>query len=124
MSLRIKLPLAAALALALPAVATAHSALVSSSPKDGAVVARVPARVVLVFAQVPAKVGLMSVMDLQGRDIVARVRRDRRDARRVVVTLKPGAAGRYRTTWRVMSPDAHRLTGTFSFTARAAGGAP
>jgi copper resistance protein C len=120
---RLLLTLMAASALLASAAgpASAHNTLLSSTPSDGETVPRMPEAVVLVFddsaiamgAQVvvtgpsgPVQTGSPTVVDNSAQQ-----------------PLAAGApAGNYTVAWRVTSADGHPITGTFQFTARAAGG--
>ena len=107
-------------AIGAAASADAHDVLVSTSPANGAQVTTVPPQVSLRFDQTvlglgtevvvtgpagPVQLGKASVVD-----------------NTVTERLQPGApAGRYTVDWRVTSVDGHPVSGTFAFTARAAG---
>ncbi len=113
---------AAALLAVVAAPAAGHTDVTSSSPADGAVVDRVPARVVLTFGQTIGGAGAMTLTRNGAGNLVKSARRDPRNARRVLVTLKqPGArkqAGRYRLSWRVSAPDGHAMRGVIAFRVR------
>jgi methionine-rich copper-binding protein CopC len=105
--------------LATAAPAAAHDVLVSTSPKDGASVATTPSTVVLTFEEPALAVGTKVVVtgpdgpvqDGDARLVGSTVRQD----------LVPGSpAGAYRVQWRVTSDDGHAVSGTFSFTSKAA----
>jgi len=100
--------------------AFADSTLLSSTPADGETVPRTPEAVVLVFdkpalasgAQVvvtgpsgPVQTGSPIVVDNSARQPLA----------------ADAPAGDYTVAWRVTSADGHPITGTFRFTAEAAG---
>lgn len=108
-----------ALSVATASPASAHDALVSTSPADGSRVRAMPAEVVLTFEEPPASVGT-SVVVTGPRGIV------QHGASRLVgdtvhQPLAAGApAGRYRVAWRITSDDGHVVSGTFVFTAAAA----
>ncbi|WP_415856882.1 copper resistance CopC family protein [Sinomonas sp. G460-2] len=115
--------LALAAAVLLPgAAAQAHDVLESTSPANGSTVASVPGAVVLTFDHTPIAIGTkITVTDASGADESAG------DAtvvdNQVTQALKQGApAGKYTVVWRVVSSDSHPIEGTFTFTARAAGG--
>ncbi|WP_240630366.1 copper resistance CopC family protein [Specibacter cremeus] len=115
---------AAVVLLAMLGVATgasAHAELSSSTPKDGATVATVPADVTLTMTEnVVANYSFVEVKDAAGTNwangpvrVVDNV---------VTQPLREGApAGTYAVAWRVLSVDGHNTQGTFSFTATGAG---
>ena len=110
----------AAISLLVGAVpASAHDALRSTSPADGATVDRLPDRVVLTFDQPalalgsevvvtgpagPVSDGPPSLVDNEVRQPV-----------------RTGPAGRYTVVWRVTSADGHPVSGSFAFTTQQAG---
>ena len=103
--------------------ASAHDAVESTSPADGAGVPVPPDTVSLTLSKPPLALGTqIKVSDAAGTDwaegaaqIVDNVAAQK---------LRPGApAGRFTVQWRVASSDGHPIEGTFSFTAAAAGAA-
>jgi copper resistance protein C len=97
------------------APASAHNSLVSSSPADGADLARAPGAVTLTFDQpVGRKFGVVAVTGPDGDE----VQRDTLHVSGATATQplhplrQPGA---YKVAWRVVSADGHPITGTFSF---------
>ncbi len=112
--------LAAAICLGVGATtALAHTEVTSSSPPDGATLSRLPAKVVLTFAEPIQRVRLV-VVKRNGRGNLAKtVAQDPRDARRVLVTLKrPGLkwqAGRYRVNWLITATDGDAVNGVVAF---------
>lgn len=100
-------------------VASAHDALVGTSPADGSTVGAVPGRVTLTFDE-PA-LALGSTVVVAGPDGRVMSGRTRVTDNRVTQAVQPGApAGRYTVTWRVTSVDGHPVSGSFGFTATAA----
>jgi methionine-rich copper-binding protein CopC len=114
--------LAAALAVAAPAVALAHTEVRSSSPRDGAVLARTPAAMAVTFGEPIGRLGTMTMTRNGAGNLVKSARIAPRNARTALIALKrPGAAkqaGRYRLTWRITGADGHRLSGTITFRVR------
>jgi copper resistance protein C len=111
---------AAGLALMMAAPASAHDSLVSSSPADGQTVATMPDSIVLTMNEAAVAVGTRVVVS--GPDGEVQQGRPRLSKNTVEQALEPSApAGRYTVTWRVTSADGHPVSGTFSFTASAAG---
>ena len=111
--------LAAALCLGAGAtMALAHTEVESSSPRDGATLSRLPARVVLTFGG-PIAVRTVVVKRNGKGNLAKTVARDPRDATRVLVTLKrPGLkwqAGRYRVNWVITATDGDAVSGVLAF---------
>ena len=100
------------LATAVPA--SAHDVLRSTNPADGAVVDRLPDRVVLTFGEPALAIGTEVVVtgpagpvsDGPPQLVDAEVRQP----------VRAGPAGRYTVLWRVTSADGHPVSGTFAFT--------
>ena len=100
------------IATAVPA--SAHDVLRSTNPADGAVVDRLPDRVVLTFDEPALAIGTDVVVtgpagpvsDGQPQLVDAEVRQP----------VRAGPAGRYTVLWRVTSADGHPVSGTFAFT--------
>ena len=98
--------------------ADAHTVLVSSSPKSGAVVPRLPRTVSLTFVAPLAKVLRAQVLDARGRDRAVSARLSPRFAGTVLIRTRSGPRGRYTVRYRVLSRDGHVVTGTIRFRAR------
>ena len=100
------------IATAVPAAA--HDVLRSTNPADGAVVDRLPDRVVLTFDEPALAIGTEVVVtgpagpvsDGPPQLVDAEVRQP----------VRAGPAGRYTVLWRVTSADGHPVSGTFAFT--------
>ena len=120
---RLLCPMLAAIALLVWAAgpASAHNTLRSSTPGDGEKVPRTPEAVLLVFDESAIAMGAQVVVTgpsgpvQAGSPIVTD-----NSARQPLAAGAP--AGDYTVTWRVTSADGHPVTGTFHFTAQAAGG--
>ena len=105
------------IATAVPA--SAHDVLRSTNPADGAVVDRLPDRVVLTFDEPALAIGTEVVVtgpagpvsDGPPQLVDAEVRQP----------VRAGPAGRYTVLWRVTSADGHPVSGTFAFTTEQAG---
>jgi methionine-rich copper-binding protein CopC len=99
--------------------AAAHNGLVSTTPTDGATVARAPSAVALTFDEPALALGTaLVVTDSAGQQVQAG------SASLIDTTvsqaLQPGIpAGEYAVTWRVTSADGHPISGRFTFTAKA-----
>jgi copper transport protein len=97
--------------------ALAHAALLSTDPQDGIVLEQAPEQVSLRFNQpVAISLGAVRVIDPSG----ARVddgQPERTDGGKVVTVRLPdaGAEGTYVLTWRVVSQDAHPVSGVSTF---------
>jgi methionine-rich copper-binding protein CopC len=100
--------------------ALAHDELVSSNPSSGAEVPTVPQTVTLRFDEPAMAVGTKIVVTGPAGEV--QVGNATVVDKTVTERLQPGApAGRYTVDWRVTSVDGHPVSGTFAFTARAAG---
>jgi methionine-rich copper-binding protein CopC len=116
---------AAACLLALPlglaglAPASAHDEILSTSPKDGAVLAEAPAEIVLTFGEEVEDLGAAVVVTdsagaklATGKPVV--------DGVTVTQALAPATApGAVKVAWRVVSGDGHPVSGTFAFSVEA-----
>lgn len=118
---RVTVPVALAL-LGLATVAQAHPKLVTASPAANAIVAK-PARVVLRFSErlsprfSGADLMMTGMAGMRHAPVkVASAAAVAPDGRTLVITPNaPLAAGTYSVTWRVVSADTHRITGTHPF---------
>jgi copper transport protein len=116
-----------ALALLLPAAASAHARLEGTEPPQGAVVKKEPAAVIFEFDEpVEGNFGAVRVYDAAGERV------DEGDAfhpngegPRLGVHLKPGLPdGSYTATYRVVSADGHIVSSGYVFSIGKAGKAP
>lgn len=123
--------LSAVLSVAVSAApAAAHDGLVSSSPADGATVARTPTEVVLTLSEPAVAMGTTVVVNGPAGPVASGGAR--LVDRTVSQSLAAGApAGRYLVSWRVTSTDGHPVNGQLRFTSQApsaarsgAGGGP
>jgi copper transport protein len=112
--------LAVVCAAAVPAVASAHSALESSDPAADSSVPVSPRQIVLTFSEAPdAKLSLVRVLDAQGATVpgvgAAEAVPGAPTSLRVAPS-KPLADGVYTVNWRaVSSVDGHVESGAFAF---------
>jgi copper transport protein len=108
---------AAAAALALPAVAWAHAALVRTVPTASLVVNRPPPVVLLTYTEaVEPRFAAVSVTDAAGGSVRAgNPRRSASDPKTLVVPLRRVPQGWYLVYWRVISVDGHPVRGAFTF---------
>jgi len=110
------LAVAAALAaLALPASAWAHANLVSTEPPNGAVLARSPAAVRIVYDDViRAGPGIAAIRNGAGSVLAGRARVE--GGRTLVLPLRRGLAnGDYSVRWSIVSDDGHLESGVLAF---------
>jgi copper transport protein len=105
------------LLVAASAPALAHAALLETDPEDGLVLAAPPSSVTLRFSEpVGTSLGAVRVIDPAGTrvDDGRPIRSD--GGRRVTVALPEASAqGTYVLTWRVVSEDAHPVSGVSTF---------
>jgi copper transport protein len=100
---------------ALPGTAWAHATLVRTSPAGGAVVARAPAAVRVVFDDV-VKVGPGIAAIRNGRGTVLAGRARVEAGRTLVIPLRRGLGdGDYSVRWVIVSDDGHVESGVLAF---------
>lgn len=100
--------------------ASAHNSLVSTAPIADGAVDRTPERVVLTFDEPALALGTQIVV--AGPAGPVQVGSPQLVDNTVSQALQPGApAGSYTVTWRVTSTDGHPISGSYAFTAAAAG---
>jgi copper transport protein len=104
-------------ALAFPAAASAHARFVGSKPADGAVLARPPADVRVLFDDEIRPAGGDRAVDAQRRSVLAGpARRLGGNRRALVIPLRPSLPrGSYTVRWRAVSDDGHLLEGVLAF---------
>ena len=109
--------IAAAAALALPAVAWGHAALVRTVPTASVVVNRPPPVVLLTYTEaVEPRFAAVSVTNAAGQSQAAGPpRRSAADPKTLVVPLNRVSQGWYLVYWRVISVDGHPVRGAFTF---------
>jgi methionine-rich copper-binding protein CopC len=105
-----------------PSWAEAHGQFVSSNPKSGSVVAKLPKVVWVEFDG-----NLITIADKQTNFLTVKNSRGRElsdgkafvEGTRVSVNLKNrSAAGKIKVSWRVVSEDGHPVSSFFTFTVR------
>lgn len=108
----------AQLLLVSPTAGLAHANLARAVPPPNSTVSIVPTKVELFFSEkVEPAFSTIKVTDERGIQVEeARAQVDPSDGKTLRIGLKPLTAGTYKVVWQVVSIDAHRLTGIFSFT--------
>jgi copper transport protein len=110
--------LAVALGVFAPGAAAAHAVLVATAPADRAVIGDAPPQLSLRFNE-PVEPVAVRLIDGAGHAVAAEVTAANETVR--VVPAAPLAGGAYIVSWRVISADAHPVSGAFQF---AVGGEP
>ena len=107
----------AAAALALPAAAWAHAALLRTAPVASETVNTPPSHVALVYSErVEPRFAIVSVTDANGRQQTAGpLRRSAANGDELDVPLKRVRQGWYLVFWRAISVDGHPVRGAFTF---------
>jgi copper transport protein len=109
--------LVAAAALALPAVAWSHAALLKTTPAASVVVSSPPKSIAMVFSEaVEPRFAIVSVTDAGAHQLAAGpARRSSSNVDELDVALKPMREGWYLVVWRVISADGHPVRGAYTF---------
>ena len=118
MTCRSALVLAGAVAaLALPAAAWAHAALVQTVPSASGTVNTPPKQLLLTYTEaVEPRFAIVSVTDVKANQMTSgSPRRSPGNADTLVVPLKILPEGWYLVYWRVVSVDGHPVRGAFTF---------
>jgi copper transport protein len=104
-------------ALALPAAALAHAALLRTVPEASRTLNAAPPQVALTFSEpVEPRFAIVSVTDAGGHLVTAgRPHRAAADVDTLDVPLKKAPEGWYLVFWRVISVDGHPVRGAFTF---------
>jgi methionine-rich copper-binding protein CopC len=94
--------------------ADAHAFLDHAEPRVGNKVATAPHEVTLWFTQkLEAAFSSVTVTNAAGQRVDTG--QPRVSGNQMSVSLRPGGAGTYHVTWRVLSVDTHTTDGTFTF---------
>jgi copper transport protein len=111
------LVLPAAVALALPAAAWAHAALLRTVPEASRTINRAPPEVRLTYSEpVAPRFAIVSVTDAAGRQVTSGQPAAAPGAPQTLVTpLRRVPEGWYLVFWRVISADGHPVRGAFTF---------
>jgi copper resistance protein C len=99
--------------------AAAHTELISTTPADQQTVSHTPAVVVLTFDESLLAMGTQVVVT--GPQGPVQIGEPNVAETTVSQNVQGGPAGTYSVAWRVTAADGHPLSGTFRFTAAAAG---
>lgn len=98
--------------------ASAHAFLEAATPRVGSTVQTAPDKVAIDYTQgVEPLFSTIEVQDASGTRVdKGDVHLAPGDEKRLVVDLKPIAAGTYKVIWHVTSVDTHKTEGSFTFT--------
>jgi copper transport protein len=109
--------LAAIPVLAVAPAASAHATLVATSPADGTVLARAPARVSATFDEpVGVSTNSLEVFAPNGARVDTGVTTHGSKPQEITVALRSGLGhGTYTVGWHVISADSHPVGGAFTF---------
>jgi copper transport protein len=109
--------IAVAAALAAPASAWAHAALLHTTPSASVVLNRPPKQVAMTYSEaVEPRFAVVSITDAAGRRVAAGPPgRSPTNPDTLVTKLKPIGEGWYLVYWRVISADGHPVRGAFTF---------
>jgi copper transport protein len=111
-----RLLLAGAVALAFPALASAHATLRSTTPSFGTELQRGPAQIALHFdQQVKVLPGSIKVLNGVGEQFALPTRTA---GRSVIAGVRPLRLGAYTVRWRAISADSHVVSGVWTFGVR------
>lgn len=105
--------------LALPVAANAHAVLVSSTPKDKAVLKTAPKRVALRFdARIEKKVSQATLLTARGQKVTLTKPKGGYGgaSNELIVPLPSLKPGSYRLEYRVLATDGHLTPGLVRFT--------
>jgi copper transport protein len=110
-------------ALVLPGAALAHATLLTTTPANGAVLAKAPTAVVVVFDDsVRVAKGNAAVDNETQSSVLAGPASAR--GRDLTIPLKPLGDGAYSVRWSIVSEDGHREEGVLAFAVGAGNAAP
>jgi copper transport protein len=120
------LALVAAAALAMPAVAWAHAALLHTVPEASRTVNKPPPAVRLTYSEpIEPRFAIVSVTDAAGRQVTSgHPQRAPGSPQTVVTPLRRVPEGWYLVFWRVISADGHPVRGAFTFAVGPSPGPP
>ena len=120
------LALFAAAALAMPAAAWAHAALLRTVPEASRTVNTSPAQVRLTYSEpIEPRFAIVSVTDAAGRQVTSGPPGRAPGSPQTLVTpLRRAPQGWYLVFWRVISADGHPVRGAFTFAVGPSPGPP
>ena len=119
MDVSTRLAFCAALTLA-SGSALAHPGLVSSSPRAGELVEKVPKTIRLSFSE-PVEPSFTSIQltDPSGRELAVQpAQAEGNDPRLVSSPLTAATPGTYKARWSALGRDGHRVKGEFTFSVK------
>jgi copper resistance protein C len=94
--------------------ALAHADLTKTSPSAGVTVSEAPQEVVLTFTErLEAAFSRVTVTDAAGAEV--NQGKPEVAGNIIRVSLKRLSGGTYKVDWRAVTPDAHRVDGSFTF---------
>ena len=107
-----------ALIIASMPIANAHTALVSSSPKQNAMLTASPKYISLTFNEelisiAGKEVSKIRLFNAKGKEI--KLPKPQVIHKDIVVVVSKLPASKYKVTYRVVSADGHPITGSFNF---------
>ena len=98
--------------------ANAHANLVSSTPAKNATIAS-PATITLHFSEaLEMKVSGLKLTDIDGKPVAIKAVKASDSKSLAAAPAAPLAPGLYTVSWTSMGDDAHKMTGTMSFTVK------
>lgn len=112
----------AALLLALPVPAQAHSVLLGTTPEDEEQLATAPDEVTLLFNEDITALGTEVVVTTDDGEIVSEGEVEIKGPEVIQGLADERPAGAYTVTWRAVSADGHPISGVYVFTASEAAG--
>jgi Uncharacterized protein, homolog of Cu resistance protein CopC len=113
--------MAALILAAIPAVASAHAALLKTEPAAGAALAVAPTEVRLHFSEeVLPGISSLVLVRTDGSELNLRGANDSHDVHILLAPLPPLPPGGYVIKWKVTSADGHPVSGSYSFVIGAA----
>jgi copper transport protein len=104
-------------ALATPAAAWAHAALLRTDPQASVTLNAAPKQIALTYSEaVEPRFAIVSVTDANGRQLVdGPPRRSSSNVDTLLIPVKPAPEGWYLVYWRVISVDGHPVRGAFTY---------
>ena len=98
--------------------ALAHTGLVSSGPKEGAVVAHLPRTVIVNLSAAPQEVVTSQILFAGADDVATRTRLNPTNARQVRISTRTDRPGAYTVKITILLPDGHTQLVSYRFRVR------